>query len=140
PWLTTYARRYAPRAQARGSRRRGFISPRLALSWFSGILSRRRDVTHNALHHPGGPTRRTGRHGHDPGPARHGGGRGRPRLRPGLNQSPARSLRGPRRRLAGRAPAGGADSRRALLRRRYPGTRLLGGRSALSTAAASIPA
>src|SRR6266568_1056676 len=89
------------------------------------LLSRRRDVIDNPLHHPGGPTRRTGRHGNDPCAARRGGGHGRPRLRARPNQSPTRSLRGARLSLARRARARRGDSRRALLRRRDPGVRFL---------------
>src|SRR5881396_1032187 len=104
------------------------------------LLSPRRDVPRNALYHPGGPTRRAGRHGNDPGPARRGRSRGGPRLRSSPHQPHARSLRGPRRGFARRAPAGGADSRRPLLRRRYAGARFLTGLtpSAFTAAAASI--
>src|SRR3989449_7796535 len=91
------------------------------------LLSRRRDVTRNALHHPGGPARRASRHGGDSRPARRGGGRVGPRLRPHPDPSPARSPRGARRRLARRARPSRGDSRGALLRRRPPGARFLTG-------------
>src|SRR2546427_12428976 len=81
-----------------------------------------------SLHHSGGPARRTGRHDDDLRPARRGWGRGGPRLRPGPDRPQTRSLRGPRRSVPRRAPAGRADSGRALLRRRDPGARLLMGR------------
>src|SRR5439155_20667290 len=104
------------------------------------LLSPRRDVPRNALYHPGGPTRLTGRHVNDQGPARRGRGRGGPRLRSSPHQPHARSLRGPRHGFTRRAPAGGADSRRPLLRRRYAGARFLTGLtpSAFTAAAASI--
>src|SRR3989454_12843443 len=75
---------------------------------------------------------RSGRHGDDPLLARRRWGHRGPGLRPSPDQPPARSLRGPGRRLARRARAGGADSRRALLRRRNPRAYLLTARWALA--------
>src|SRR5439155_6082225 len=130
-----------PRCARCGNCTRSTGSPRRASRFFRRwLLSRRPDVTRHALHHPGGPTGRAGRHGGDPHAARRGRGRGGPGLRPGPDQSQARSLRGARRSVARRARAGRADSRRPFLRRRYAGARFLSGLtpSACSAAAASI--